>query len=121
MTVHSSVGLATSGALSTYEVRTITKGRAADNKPYVSSQTGGKTHRKAGNVDATWDVSLYAPANTTEVPAALKPGQTISVQLTNDTKAYKMIIDSSSLEVDIEGGELVGISLGCSAVDDDSY
>jgi len=121
MTVHSAVGLVTTGDLSTYEVRTISKGRTADNKAYVSSLTAGKTKRKAGNLDATWAISLYSKTNITEVPAALQAGQTIGIQLQNDSQSYNMIIDSSDLEVDIEGGELVGISLACSAVDDTSY
>lgn len=121
MTVHSAVGLTTTGDLSTYEVRTVSKGKTADNKAYVSSKSGGKTKRVAGNLDATWDISLYSKTNITEVPGALRPGQIIAVQLNNDAQDYNMIIDSSTLDVDIEAGELVGISLTCSAVDGDSY
>lgn len=119
--VHSAVGMTTAQDLTTYDVRTCTKGKAADNKAYVSSQTTGKTYRVAGNLDATWEISLYSKADISEVPAALRPGKTISVQLEHDTQLYTMIIDSSSLEVDIEAGELVGISLSCSAVNATSY
>ncbi len=119
--VHPAVGMTTTGDLSTYDVRTCTKGKASDNKAYVSSQTAGKTQRAAGNLDATWELSLYSKADISEVPAALRPGQIISVQLEHDTQAYTMIIDSSSLEVDIEAGELVGISLSCSADSSTSY
>jgi len=121
MTTNSAVGLTTAGDLSTYEVRSITKGRSADNKPWVSSLTDGKTHRAPGNLDRTWEISLYAPSGTTEVPAALRSGEEISVQPTGDSGAMDMIIDSSSLEIDIEGGELIGISLSCSAVNAGSY
>ena len=118
---YSAVGLVTTGDLSTYDVRTNTKGKAADNKSFVSSQTGGKTHRVEGNLDATWEISLYAKGDESEVPAALRPGQIISVQMQHDTQAYTMIIDSSSLEIDIEAGDLVGISLSCSADSGTSY
>jgi len=121
MSVESAVGMITSGDLATYEVRTVTKRETADNKAYVSSQTAGKTHRVAGNEDAGRDITIYAPNGTTEVPAALRAGQTISVQLEHDSQAYNMIIDSAELLVDIEAGELVAISLGCSAVDANSY
>jgi len=118
---YSSVGLTTLQDLSTYDVRTCTKGKAADNKSFVSSQTLGKTHRVEGNLDATWEISLYAKSTESEVPAALRPGQIISVQLVADSQLYTMIIDSSSLEVDIESGELLGISLSCSADSATSY
>ncbi len=119
--VYSAVGLVTTGDLSTYDVRTYTKGKAADNKSYVSSQTGGKTHRVEGNLDATWEISLYAKDGVSEVPAAFRPGQIISVQFQHDTQTYTMIIGSSSLEIDVEAGELVGISLSCSADSGTSY
>jgi len=121
MSVESCVGMVTSQNLSTYEVRTISKGGAADNKAYVSSKTAGKTFRKPGNLDATWEISLYAKENETEVPAALKAGQPITIQLGDDAASKTMIIDSSTLEVDIEAGELVGISLSCSANAATSY
>jgi len=119
--VYPSVGLTTLQDLSTYDVRSVTKGKAADNQSYVSSQTTGKTFRVAGNLDATWELSLYAKDNESEVPAAIRPGQPIDVQLVNDTQLYTMIVDSSSLEIDIESGTLVGISLSCSAVNAASY
>ena len=119
--VYPAVGLTTLGDLSTYDVRTYTKGKAADNQSYVSSQTDGKTFRKPGNLDATWEISLYAHDDTSEIPAGLRPGQIISVQFVNDTQAYTMMIDSSSLEIDVEAGTLVGISLSCSADSATSY
>ncbi len=118
---YSAVGLTTTGDLSTYDVRTYTKGKAADNKSFVSSQTAGKTHRVPGNLDATWEISLYAKDDESEVPAAFRPGQIISVQFVDDTQTYTMIIDSSSLEIDVESGDLVGISLSCSADSATSY
>ncbi len=117
----SAVGMVTLGDLSTYDVRTCNKGKAADNKAFVSSQTGGKTHRVEGNLDATWELSLYAKGDESEIPATLRPGQVISIQLEHDTQAYTMIIDSSSLDVDVEAGELVSISLSCSADSGTSY
>lgn len=118
---YSPVGLVTTGDLATYDVRSSSPGKAADNKAFVSSQTGGKTHRVAGNLDATWTLSLYAKDEESEMPSALRAGQTISVQLEHDTQAYTMIIDSSDLEVNIESGDLVGISLSCSADSATSY
>ena len=118
--VQSCVGMVTAGNLSTYDVRVITKGRSADNKAYVSSKTAGKNFRVAGNADATWEISLYAKANMEHIPAVLQPGQQISITAPS-APAEVMIIDSASLEVDIEAGELVGISLSCSAVAATSY
>lgn len=118
---YSAVGLVTTGDLSTYDVRTCTKGKAADNKSFVSSQTGGKTHRVPGNLDATWEISLYSKSGESEMPSALRPGQIISVKFTADSQTYTMIIDSSSLEIDVEAGELVGITLSCSADSASSY
>jgi len=119
--VYPAVGLTTLGDLSTYDMRTCTKGKAADNQPYVSSQTGGLTHRVEGNKDATWEISLYAHDNESEIPAGLAPGEIISVQFVDDAIAYTMIVDSSSLEIDIESGTNVGISLSCSADSETSY
>ena len=119
--VHSCVGLLTAGDLVAYDVRTFTRGKSSDNKAYVSSKTGGKTFRVAGNVDATAEVSLYARSGELDIPAALETGKTITVQVPAGASTEKMIIDSSSMEVNIEGGELLGISLSLSAVDDASY
>ncbi len=119
--VYSAVGLVTTGDLSTYDVLMCTKGKAADNQSYVSSQTGGKTYRVEGNLDATWELSLKAKDGESEVPSAFRPGQVISVQLQHDTQVYTMIVDTSSLEVDIASGALVGISLSCSADSSTSY
>lgn len=121
MSVESAVGMITSGDLATYDVRTVGKRKIADNQAYVSSKTGGKTYREPGNEDASWEISLYAPTNTTEVPAALRAGKVISVQLENDSQTYTMIVDESALDVDIESGALVGISLTCSADASTSY
>lgn len=119
--VFSAVGMVTTGDLSTYDVRTCNKGKAADNKSYVSSQTGGKEYSVEGNLSATWEISLYAKDGESEIPAALRPGQKISVQLQYDTQAYTMRIDSSTVEVDVESGDLVGISLSCRADSGTSY
>lgn len=118
---YSPVGLVTLGDFSTYDVRTASKGKAADNQSFVSSQTGGKTHRMEGNLDATWEISVYAKDGESEIPAAFRPGQIISVQLEHDTQAYTMIIDSSTLDVDVEAGTLVGFALSCSADSGSSY
>lgn len=114
------VGCGAAGA-ATYDVRTITKGGVADNKAYVSSLTDGKTFREPGNLDATWAISLYAPSGIHEMPAELKAGQIIILKTPSDGDAYKMMIDSSDLEINIETGELHGISLSCSANEIQSY
>lgn len=119
--VYSAVGLVTTGDLSTYDVRTCNKGKAADNKSYVSSQTGGKTFSVEGNLSATWELSLYAHDGESEVPAAFRPGQVISIQLEHDAQPYTMRVDSSSVEIDVESGDLVGISLSCQADSSTSY
>lgn len=119
--VHSAVGLLTAGDLTTYDVRSCTRAESADNKAYVSSQTAGKTFRKPGNRDATWEISLYCKSGDKDMPAALKADQIINIQIPTGANTERMIIDSSSLEVNIESGDLLGISLSCSAVDAVSY
>lgn len=121
MAVGTAKAMTVSGDLAAYDVRTCTKRVTSDNKAFVSSLTGGKTHREPGNLDAGWDISLYAPVGVTEVPVALMPGATISVELEHDNQAYDMIVDDATLEVDIESAEIVGISLTCSAIDAGSY
>lgn len=116
MSVQTCVAMTTSGDLTSYEVRTITKNKTADNKAYVSSLTQGKTLRVAGNEDASWEISLYGKSGESEIPDALKAGQEITIQTSIDGSSKTMLIDSSSLEVDIEAGEIIGISLSCSAV-----
>lgn len=114
------IGLGVAGA-ATYDVLTITKGDAADNKSYVSSLTGGKTLRVPGNLDATWEISLKAPSGIYEVPDELRSGQIVQLKTPLGGSAVHMIVDSSSLEIDVEAGELLGISLSCSAVNANSY
>lgn len=118
---YSPVGLTTTGDLTTYDMRSISPGKTADNKAYVSSKTAGKTHRVPGNLDATWAISLYAKDEESEIPATLRAGQVISVQLQHDTQTYTMIIDDSNNEINVETGDLVGISLVCSADSATSY
>lgn len=115
------IGKITLKDLSTYDVRTCTKGKAADNKSFVSSQTAGKTHRVPGNLDATWELFLNTKNNETEIPTILDPGQIIKLQLEKDIRAYTMIIDSSSLEIHAEADEQAGILLSCSADSTNSY
>lgn len=113
MSVQSSVGLLTAGGLVAYDVRTINQGHTADNKEYVSSKTGGKTFNEPGNLNASWEISLYAASGTKEVPAALRAGQLITCEIPAGATSQQMLISSSSLEVNIETGELIGISLSC--------
>ncbi len=121
MGVQTSVGLVTLGDLVLYDVRSCTRGKASDNKSYVSSLTDGRTFRVPGNLDATWEISLYAKTGEYDIPDELETGKTISVQIPSGASVEEMIIDSSNLEVDIESGELLGISLSCSAVNATSY
>jgi len=113
MSVQSSVGLLTAGGLVAYDVRTITQNNSADNKEYVSSKTDGKTFNEPGNLNKSWDISLYAPAACKEVPAALKAGQLISCEIPAGATSQQMLISTANLEVNIESGDLIGISLTC--------
>jgi len=119
--VYSAVGLATAEDLSTYDVRTCSRPQSADNKAYVSSQTAGRTFRKAGNLDRSWEISLYAKAAMRDIPAVLQAGKRLKIQIPTGAKSEELIIDSSTLEVDIEAGELLAISISGSAIDDASY
>jgi len=106
----SAKGLVTSEDLSAYHVRSYSRRATSDNQSFVSTQTDGKTHRVPGNRDAGFDISLFADE-----------GNTITVKLENEDSSHTMIVDEASLEVNVETGELIGISLTCSAVDADSY
>ncbi len=119
--VQTTVGLLTAGDLVSYDVRSCTRNKASDNKSYVSSKTEGRTFRVAGNLDATWEISLYTKSGELDIPDVLETGKTITIQIPAGASSEAMIIDSSSLEVDIESGELIGISLSCSAVSASSY
>ena len=80
MSVQTCVAMTVGGTLISYDVRSITRGKAAANVPYVSSLTDGKTHRVEGNMDATWEISLYANLGMYEIPAVLMAGQTITIE-----------------------------------------
>ena len=117
----SAKGLVTSEDLSTYHVKSYSKRGTSNNQSFVSTQTGGKTHRVPGNRDVGWDISLFADKTSDDVPVALREGNEITVKLENEDSSHTMIVDEASLEVNVETGELIGISLTCSAVDDSSY
>jgi len=117
----SAKGLVTSEDLSAYHVRSYSRRATSDNQSFVSTQTDGKTHRVPGNRDAGFDISLFADDTNDDVPKALREGNTITVKLENEDSSHTMIVDEASLEVNVETGELIGISLTCSAVDADSY
>lgn len=124
MSVQSAVGMTigfSAAGATTYDVRTITKSNVADNKSYVSSLTSGKTLRVPGNLDATWEISLYCSSGLYEIPDELRAGQIVKLKTPAGGSDVDMIVDSSSLEIDIEAGELLGISLSCSAVNAASY
>lgn len=109
-------------AAETYDVRSITKSRVADNQAYVSSKTGGKTFRVDGNLDATWEISLFALSGMEHIPSELQPGQRIKVKCpVADGVTEEMLVDSATLEVDVGAAAVIGISLSCSAVDGSSY
>lgn len=113
MSVQSSKGLLTTGDLATYDVRTIAANDSADNKEYVSSQTLGHTYNEPGNENKGWTISLYAKAGTYECPAGLMSGQLITCTLPTGGTSRQMLISSSDVETNIEGGELIAINLTC--------
>lgn len=119
--VYSAVGLTTTQDLSTYDVRSFNPSKSADNKAYVSSLTDGKTFRVEGNLDSSVAISLYAKDGESEIPAALRAGKVISVQLVGDSQLYTYIVDTADVEVDVESGELIAYSLACSADSATSY
>ena len=119
--VKMTVGCGVVGA-ATYDVLTIMKTGTSGNVSYVSSLTDGKTFRAPGNLDATWEITLKAPNGTYEVPAELRAGQIIVLKTPSGSgDALTMIVDTAALEIDIEAGELLGISLSCSANAVSSY
>lgn len=119
--VHSIIGIATVGDLSAYDVRTFTENRSADNKAFVSSATDGKTERVAGNLDKTWDISLYAKVTEFNIPTALDPGAELTCEIPAGAASLTMIIDTAVCEVNWETGELISYALTCSAVSSASY
>ena len=113
MSVQSSKGLATTGDLSTYDVKSITAADSADNQEYVSSKTGGNTYNEPGNLNKSWNISLYAAAGTYECPAGLKAGQLITCTLPTGGTSRQMLISTSDVVTDIASGALISIDMTC--------
>ena len=117
-------GTVSVAAVTTYDIRSWSLSRSADNQAYVSSQTSGKTYRIKGNRDMTMHISLYAPDGDIDLAVGIEEGETIAVVATTDGSTSwsgNVIIDNMELVVNVETGENIGIELDCSGVDTDSY
>ncbi len=109
-------GLAFTSFAEIAEVRTATITISKENLAYASSSTGGVTFRKEGNLDARLDITAYA-ALADGWDSWPKPNVIYAIKVyVNATEFYlfKYLVtqDMGGLDVDIEGGGLVGGSLG---------
>ena len=94
------------------DVRSFTVSRSCDVKPYNSSDTSGQTKRIAGNKDWTAQISCYADGGSFDL--GFDEGDSVSfVGLSTAGKqvAGTLVIETIEAEVDVEGGELVGIAI----------
>jgi len=113
MSVQSSKGLATIGLFAGYDVRSIAVNDSADNQEYVSSQTAGRVFNEPGNLNKSWDISLYIKSGEYECPAALKPGQLITCTLPTGGTSRQMLISTSGVGTSVETGAIMTHELTC--------
>ncbi len=113
MSVQSTVGLLTTGSLSTYGVKSITVNDSADNQEYVSSLTAGRVFNEPGNLNKSWSISLWIKSGEFECPAGLKPGQLITCTLPTGGTSRQMLISTSDVGCDIASGTPMTHELTC--------
>ena len=97
------------------DVRNIRFEQRSDNKEYRSSSTAGFTKRIAGHKDYSLSFDVYAADGA--IVFSKDEGDNIAVIATavaGKTLTGNFIIDRISGIVDIEGGDLVGLSVECS-------
>ncbi len=111
-------------AQTTYDIRSWSLSKVADNQAFVSSQTAGKTHRVKGNIDMSMNISLFAPDGAIELGAGIEIGEEVDIIATTDgvnSFTGPIIIDSMEIVVNIEAGENIGIDIVGSGVSALSY
>ena len=109
---------------STYDIRSWSLSRTADNQAFVSSQTAGATYRVKGNRDMTMNLSLYSPDGDIDLASGIEEGETVTIIGTTDgvkTFTGDIIIDSMEIVVNVETGENIGIDIVGSGVSSSSY
>jgi len=106
-----SVKLGVGAAVLVADVRGFTINKTHESKPYNSSSTSGQTKRMKGNKDWTATLSMYADADG-EVP--VNEGDYVAAELYTDADDFysgNAWVDGVSIEVDIEGAEIIGADL----------
>ena len=89
----------------------------SDNKQYASSDTSGHISRVAGHKDHSGTVRCYLDS-TTDIEGILREGDTGDMDLYEDATRFwrfPAIIDSIEVTDEIEGGEIVEVSINWSA------
>ena len=89
----------------------------SDNKQYASSDTAGHVSRVAGHKDHNGTVRCYLDS-ATDIEGILREGDSGTVNLYEDATRFwacPVIIDSIEVTDEIEGGEIVEVSIGFSA------
>ena len=112
MPISGNAGNVTANGNDIVDVRTFSINRSCELKPYNSSDTAKQTNRVAGNKDWTASISCYADGGSFN--PGFEEGDSIAfvgVSVSGKTVTGTLLIESIEEEVDIEGGELVGISI----------
>ena len=89
----------------------------SDNKQYASSDTSGHISRVAGHKDHSGTVRCYLDSGT-DLEGILLAGDTGTFKLYEDVTRFwecPVIIDSIEITTEIEGGEIVEVSINFSA------
>lgn len=101
-----------------YKIQTIHSKSVARNEPEVTSKTGGRTFRTAGNRDVSWHIWLE---DKKPKSSALAAGQIVTVK-SKDATSKKMIIDVMEEGYYHPSGAVSdGIRLTCAAYNENSY
>lgn len=98
------------------ESRGWTLNKGSDNKPYASSDSAGVMKRVAGHKDSSGSVRAYLDAGT-DVEGILVEGDSGTFKLYEDATRFwtvPAIIDSVEVTDEIEGGEIVEVTISFS-------
>ena len=96
------------------DVRSISWDRTSDNKEYASSSTAGIKKRVAGHKDSSGTLEIFAQDGDVDIP--FDEGDTLSLKVQCNVKGWScpIIVDSIGAAHDIEGGELIGVTVAFS-------
>lgn len=98
-------------------VRNISLTETSDNKAFATNDTGGIMDRIAGHKDFSGTCELYADGGSFTPPQSLAVGGVFTMaalSMTGKQISAVAIIDSIEHSIDIESGDLVGLTLAYS-------